>query len=243
MNLLSLTTNPTNDPHIFDTCWMTGLLQKGRVRVHVPRLDDARTAAELSAMQYLLVEKNVCGHNKAGAGLVVNVSCSSIIDLVAGESAKSYLAPYANFLRTRFLGAAIEWKEAPFAWADELCEQQVDSIEVGKPSLTVIEVANIGRVELTAHAVDKYVRRFDRKPEKAWRELKRIGRDGKLAKLIGRNAIHDIKHRRPGRYVLDEKRDVLLVIADPDDLNSLPRLVTVVKPEHNAQLIDAGAAA
>lgn len=41
MNLLSLTTNPTEDPHVFDTCWMTGLVQKGRIRVTVPRLDDA----------------------------------------------------------------------------------------------------------------------------------------------------------------------------------------------------------
>ena len=51
MNLLSLTTNPTEDPLVFDTCWMTGLIQKGRVRVTVPRLDDGRAAAELAATQ------------------------------------------------------------------------------------------------------------------------------------------------------------------------------------------------
>ena len=68
MNDLHLTTTPTADPRVFDTYWMTGLIQKGRVRVTVPRLDDARTAAELAAAQYLLTVKNVCGHNKAALG-------------------------------------------------------------------------------------------------------------------------------------------------------------------------------
>lgn len=236
MNLLSLTTNPTEDPQVFDTCWMTGLIQKGRVRVTVPKLDDARTAAELAAAQYLLTVKNVCGHNKAGAGLVVRTSSSSIIDLANGTSCKSYLSPYANFLRTRFLGVTIENQEAPFLWADERCERQVDFIDVDKPCMTVIEIAEIGPVELTAHAVEKYVQRFDRKPEKAWRELQRIGRDGKIAELIGRSVMHDIKHRRQGRYVLDPKRDVMLVIVEPDKSGMLPRLVTVVRPESNARM-------
>ena len=83
MNLLSLTTNPTEDPLVFDTCWMTGLIQKGRVRVTVPRLDDGRTAAELASTQYLLTVKNVCGHNKAGAGLVIRASSSTVGVLAA----------------------------------------------------------------------------------------------------------------------------------------------------------------
>lgn len=239
MNLLNLTTNPTENPQVFDTCWMTGLIQKGRVRVTVPRLDDARTAAELAAAQYLLTVKNVCGHNKAGAGLVIRSSCSTIPDLYDGISSKSYLAPYANFLRTRFLGVTIEHQEAPFPWADEMCERQVDFIEIEKPGLTVIDIADIGPVELTAHAVEKYVQRFDRKPEKAWRELQRVGRDGKLATLVGRNVLHDIKHRRPGRYILDNKRDVMLVIAEPDQVGMLPRLVTVVRPEGNVRVVES----
>ena len=42
---------------------------------------------------------DICEKKIADHGLemkLVNVSCSSIIDLVAGESAKSYLAPYVN---------------------------------------------------------------------------------------------------------------------------------------------------
>lgn len=239
MNELHLTTNPTNDPCVFDTCWMTGLVQKGRVRVTVPHLDDGRTAAELAAAQYLLTVKNVCGHNKAGAGLIIYASCGAIIELMEGTSPKSYLVPYGNFLRTRFLGAAVQHSEAPFIWADERCESQVDFIDVDKPAVTVIDVTGVGPVELTAHAVKKYVDRFERKPEKAWRELLRIARDVKPAILVGRNAIHDIKHRRPGRYVLDEKRSVMLVIVEPDRIGMLPRLVTVVRPEANAKVLAA----
>ena len=36
MNELHLTTNPTNNPRVFDVYWMTGLLQKGRIRITVP---------------------------------------------------------------------------------------------------------------------------------------------------------------------------------------------------------------
>ena len=89
---------------------------------------------------------------------------------------------------------------------------------------------------LTAHAVEKYVERFERKEVKAWREISRIAGDGKLAKLEGRNVLHDIKHRRQGSYVLDSKREVMLVIAKPDRVGDLPRLVTIVRPDSNAKV-------
>jgi hypothetical protein len=49
--------------------------------------------------------------------------------------------------------------------------------------------------------------------------------------------LNDIKHRRPGRYVLDERRSVLLVIAEPDSSEKMPRLVTVVRPEANVRVV------
>ena len=237
MNELHLTTNPTHNPRVFDTCWMTGLERKGRIQITVPHLDDARTAAELAAMEHLLTKMNVCGHNKAGAGLIINASCRAILDLMNGVSPHGYLAPYVNFLRTRFFGATVKICEAPFVWADERCEAQVTYVEVNEPAVTVIEVAGVGEVELTAHAVEKYVNRFERQPVKAWRELIRIAREAKPAVLEGRKVLHDIKHRRPGRYVVDERRSVMLVIAEPDSIGKMPRLVTVVRPEANVRVV------
>lgn len=239
MNILTITTNPTEEPLVFDACWMTGLIHKGRVRVTVPQLDDSRTAAELVAIQYLLVERNVAGHNKAGAGLIIKTSCSTIMDLVEASSSKSYLSPYANFLRTRFLGAVVEHEEGPYTWADELCEQEVDYVIAGKPSLTTIEVAGIGPVELTAHAVKKYIQRFDRKPVKAWREFIRIGRDAKLSERTGKwRVFHDLKHRRPARYFVDPKREVVLVITEPDHPGMLPRLVTTYRSDTTSRITE-----
>ena len=237
MNELHLTTNPTHNPRVFDTCWMTGLERKGRIQITVPNLDDARTAAELAAMEHLLTKMNVCGHNKAGAGLVIHASCSAILDLMNGVSPHGYLAPYVNFLRTRFFGATVKICEAPFVWADERCEAQVTYVEVNEPAVTVIDVAGVGEVELTAHAVEKYVNRIERQPVKAWRELIRIAREAKPAVLEGRKVLHDIKHRRPGRYVVDERRSVMLVIAEPDSIGKMPRLVTVVRPEANVRVV------
>ncbi len=236
MNELHLTTNPTHNPRVFDTCWMTGLERKGRIQITVPHLDDARTAAELAAMEHLLTKMNVCGHNKAGAGLIIHASCRAILDLMNGVSPHGHLAPYVNFLRTRFFGATVRICEAPFVWADERCEAQVTYMEVDEPAVTVIDVAGVGEVELTAHAVEKYVNRFERQPVKAWRELIRIAREVKPAVLEGRNVLHDVKHRRPGRYVIDERRSVMLVIAEPDSIGKMPRLVTVVRPEANVRI-------
>ncbi len=236
MNELHLTTNPTHNPRVFDTCRMTGLERKGRIQITVPHLDDARTAAELAAMEHLLTKMNVCGHNKAGAGLIIHASCRAILDLMNGVSPHGHLAPYVNFLRTRFFGATVRICEAPFVWADERCEAQVTYMEVDEPAVTVIDVAGVGEVELTAHAVEKYVNRFERQPVKAWRELIRIAREVKPAVLEGRNVLHDVKHRRPGRYVIDERRSVMLVIAEPDSIGKMPRLVTVVRPEANVRI-------
>lgn len=238
MNELYLATNPTEDPCVFDTYWKTGLVTKGRVRITVPYLHDGKTAAELSAAKYLLETKCVCGHNKAGSGLILFTSCGTIQDLLLAESDKIYLAPYANFLRTRFLGAEISVAEAPYEWADERCETQVDFVEITSPGVTTIEVAGIGQVELTVHAIDRYMERFERPGEKAWRELIRLAKEVKPVVLVGRNVFNDIKHRRPAQHLLHEKRGVLFVVAAPDRFGGLPRLVSVQVPMRNAKLLE-----
>ncbi len=144
MNDLHLITQPTEDPCVFDTYWMTGLKAKGRVRLTVPEMDDPLTAAELAAINYLLTVKNVAGQDKSGTGLRIWVSRGAIKKLLRESSAKAYLVPYANFLRTRFLGAAIEVEARDHTWADEQCEQQVDERVIEQPSITTIEVGGFG---------------------------------------------------------------------------------------------------
>lgn len=236
MNDLKLVTKKTDAPQVFDTYWTTGWKAKGRVRVTVPNVDDGLTAAELAAANYLLTVKNVAGHNKSGTGLRIWVSRGAIKKLLRESSAKAYLVPYANFLRTRFLGALIEVEARDHSWADELCESQVDCLVVDKPTLTTIEIQGFGPVELTGHAIDQYIARFARQPDRAWRELVKIGLDAKPAHIEGRKAIHAAKHRKIGRFAMEPARDIMMAIVDSDIPGGLPRLVTVYRPGPNAKL-------
>lgn len=236
MNALYLATRATEDPCVFDTYWATGLRTKGRVRVTVPRIDGGRVAAELSAAQHLLVEKNVCGHDKTGSGLFIHTSCPEIFDLLAGTSPNSRLVQYCKFLRTRFVGAKIKLDTPPYRWADELCDTNVCMLEITKPPRTLIEVAGVGQAEMTAHAMERFIDRFEKKPEKAWRKIISIAKEVKPAELVGRSVFSDIKHRRPGRYVVDEKRGIMLVISDGDRPGDPPRVVTIGKQLLNAKI-------
>lgn len=237
MNVLTLTTTSANEPNVFDVYWMTGLVQKGRVRVHMRSIDGNQVAAELAAAQYLLTEKNVCGHNKAGGGLKLIVSQQQVLDLSEAASSMKHLYRYANFLRTRYLGAQVVLGDARYAWADEGCDRQVDAIYVDRPAVTTLEVNGIGKVELTAHAIDRYVHRFDRKPHKAWRELTNIAKEVQPVNLLNRKPIHDIKHRQPGYYALDAKRNMLFVLTNDSRSDYLPRLVTVTRPLLGAHMV------
>ena len=236
MNHLYVTTQPTRDHQFFYAYWMTGLETRGRVQVRVPEMVDARTAAELAAIEHLLVAKNACGHNKAGSGLVLHVSCSAIIELMSGKSVNQHLSPFATFLRTRFLGAEIVYEEPPFTWANELCDTRCSTLEITRPEQTVIEVAGFGPCELTVHAVESYVRRFERPAQKAWKELVQLAKRVVPVKLLRRHVVHDVKHRRVGTHLYHPGKKLILVVTPSDREGLLPRVVTVFQPQTDERL-------
>ncbi len=230
MNNLFLHTRPTGKDREYDTFWATGMNAKGRIRTTVPMDEDGAIAAELAAAQYLLEERHACGHNKAGAGLCLFVTFGAIRKLLNAGSVKHHLAPYALFLRTRFLGAEIKVEKRKLDWVDEKCEERVEELKVSEPKPSLIEVGGFGHVELTAHAVEQYVARFGRKPEKAWRNLQTIAKAASPVTQVKRSALHDLKHRRQGRFALNQEQGVLMVIAPPEKVGGLPRLVTIYRP-------------
>lgn len=230
MNELTLYTKKTTDPYVFETRWMTGLQTKGLVRVHLPDMEDARIAAELAAAEHLLVERNVCGHNKSGSGLIVTFSVGTIKKLMREDSTKEHLARFANFMRTRFLGAVIEVEAKKHTWATDDCLARVEDIVVTQPRLTTIEVKGLGPVELTAHAVEQYITRFQRPEVKAWRELQDLASSVEPYQMPGRTAKADVRHRRPGSHWIDASRQRVLVITPPVGPGRLPSIVTVVPP-------------
>ena len=225
MNDLRVVTQPTGDKKTFDTYWMTGLVQKGRIRTTIYVSDDcAKVAAELAALQYLLETKNACGHDKSGAGLRLRVSQEDILNLLSESSQLYYLSDYANFLRTRFLGAEVVVNTDDFAWADESCERQVDEISVYAPSKTIIDIAGIGPVELRSHAVYRYIQRFGRPATKAWRDLIKLAKDA-VQVSVPRKEIHNLKHRHRGMFY--KSKETIFVVTEPEHPGELPRLVTV----------------
>ena len=239
MNLLQVFTQNTDDPLVFDTYWMTGLVKKGRVRTTVfVREECAKTVAELVAIQYLLEQKNACGHDKSGSGLRLCVSQEEVLALANSQSQMCDISDYAIFLKTRFLGAELSVCVDDSQWADELCDREVDEISVYSPDVTCIEVDGIGKVKLTAHAVQRYVQRTGRDAGKAWRDLVKLGKNAAQISYE-RKEIHNIKHKRRGLYF--RAKEMVLVITPPDRPGCLPRLVTVTDRNVVAKEIRFGA--
>lgn len=110
MNFLKTFTLPTEQPDTFMVYWTNSIIQpKGILRVRVfPQINDLNLVAELAAMRHLLEDKGVAGKNVVGnAGTQLVVSAGAIRKLQAMKSDKSHLAPYTNFLTTRFAGCTI----------------------------------------------------------------------------------------------------------------------------------------
>ncbi len=231
MNELRVATRATNIPGVFDTYWMTGLLQKGRVRVIANLVEDGKIAAELYAIKFLLESKNVCGHDKSGAGLRIWVTYGAIPKLMKESSGKPHLIQYANFLRTRFVGAEVAVENKRTAWIDDLCAKNVEEIDASVPSCMTIQVNGIGEVELSAHAVARYIERFERPPVKAWRDLVKLCKDARPVAPKWRNPTVDLVHRSVGKYWLAET--VVLVVAQGSEKSQLPTLVSVLTNENS----------
>ena len=63
--------------------------------------------AELTAMQWLLEERQAAGKTPNVARTVLVFSGGAPAKLATGKSSKVHLYPYAYFLKSRFAGAAI----------------------------------------------------------------------------------------------------------------------------------------
>lgn len=240
MNYLNVLTVPTVDPLVFDTYWATGQTAKGRVIVTVtPDFpDDGRIVAELGAVRYLLEDRNVCGHDKTARGLVVTCSCGAIRKLLREESFKSYLAPYANFLRTRFLGIAVEVEKRKLAWADEGCDRDTAELVVDAPIPASLHLGEFGEVEITGHAVQRYAERFGVRPDRAWRRLREQAPGvcdlGKVTSSMWK-ALSNFVEARIG---VNREESVIFVVVPPARKRTLPSLVTVYAPsQHSVQLV------
>jgi len=203
---------------------MTGSDKKGVVFVTVPPvLEDPKVIAELSAARWLLEQKNVCGHDKAGAGLEIFVSSGAIKKLSRGGSAKTNLLRYAHFLRTRFIGAKITVENRDSNWLD-FQDEHPYSIGVSS-EIELLELCGFGPVEVTAHAIEKYTERLGRKLTRAWREIRLLIKDPKLKEIrFRKKGLNGKTPSKNSRYFYLPTRQIVFVVTTSP--NGEPRLVT-----------------
>jgi hypothetical protein len=224
MNVLRLFTKDRPDG-AFDVFWMTGNKSKGVFEVCLPDMSDARVAAELAVTRTLLVERNACGHNKTGAGLCLVVSAGAIRKLIRQESNKAHLAPYALFLRTRFVGAQVT-VEKDSSWIDDSCRENREVLTVTQPEPEFIVVGGFGEVELTAHVLERYGKHFGGKVERLWINLAAAAQEAEAGDLPKRKALSNVRHRRVGAFAINRRRNVVFVVVPPDVATRRPKLAT-----------------
>lgn len=234
-NRLRLFTEATTSPVTYLVKWMTGLDTRGVVVVTVPsQMEDARVVAELSAARWLLEQKNVCGHDKTGAGLELVVSAGAIKKLARCGSAKSCLLRYAHFLRTRFVGAGITVENRDLDWIDFMSDDNETLLAL--PDEERLYLRGFGPVEITSHAIDKYAERFNRKITRAWREIRQLIQDDELVEVSFENRRSGIIRAQCSKYFfLPKKQAIFVVTSSP---NGTPRLVTtyIADPHKRANI-------
>ncbi|HEX7455426.1 MAG TPA: hypothetical protein VF296_05220, partial [Gallionella sp.] len=162
MHILKVHTVSSRQEDTFDVHWSnTQLHPRGVIRVKVAaRIEDRAIAAELCALKHLLEHKEVLGNNLVGSGDIhLVVSLGAIRKLQRRQSDKVHLAPYANFLTTRF--AACRLSVAKDArWFDGIPPETIEHLVVAGPQRETLTVTGIGEVAVTQHVLERYIDRF-----------------------------------------------------------------------------------
>lgn len=157
MTLTVLTTPIPDTTNAFRVTWKTGGTRSGLVNVTMHAdVSDPLIAAELYAAHWLLTIKEVLGSKRSGTGVKIVFSRGAVKKLIRKDSSKVDLAIYARYLTTRFDKAVLEVSKDVFELTDTASE---DAIHVNEPPQTLVDAGNLGTIEISEHAIDRYVER------------------------------------------------------------------------------------
>lgn len=226
MNMLKTHTLSTPQADTFLVYWTNSPVRPGgllKVRV-APRMQDAHIAAELAAMQHLLEDKGVLGNSVIGnANTMLIVSLGAIKKLHRMESDKVHLAPYANFLTTRFAGCQFS-VDKNTRWFDSSQPVSAEDLVVSGPRRETVRVTGLGEVSVTQHVLDRFADRFlpdtvrDKVAQAAWKKLVDAASDSSVREVarhsfwVAAKQTHQCKQE--GRYFLNAKRKLVLVVTN-----------------------------
>ena len=224
MNLLKTFTIATDQPDTFLVYWTnTATRPKGLLRIRViPQMEDRQIVAELAAMRHLLEDKGVVGNTVIGnASTKLVVSLGAIRKLQSMKSDKAHLAPYANFLTTRFAGCPIS-VDKDAGWFDGFSQESAKDLLVSAPCRETVTVAGFGEVSVTHHVLERITERFlsaaERSAQAAWKKLRELASDTSLREVSRHSmwvAAQYAHHgKQEGRYFLNARRNLVLVVTN-----------------------------
>lgn len=226
MNILRTHTQAGNEANSFLVHWTNSTKRPGgliKVRM-TANMQDAHIAAELAAMQYLLEESGVLGSTLVGnANTQLVVSLGAIKKLRRCQSDKSHLAPYANFLTTRFAGCPIS-VDKDTHWFEGFTPDTVNDLLISGPRRETLTVSGLGEVAVTQHVLARFADRFlpesskNQLAQTAWKKLKEIASDPSVREVTRQGLWVGVKYaqqgKQQGRYFLNARRNLILVITD-----------------------------
>ena len=222
----------------------------GLLRVKVAaKVEDKAIAAELAAIQHLLEVRCVLGNNISGnAKTQLVVSSGAIRKLQRRQSDKVHLAPYANFLCTRFATCPIS-VEKDTRWFREQLPVTEEDLLVSGPRQETIRLRGLGEVSVTRHVLDRFVDRAlvdqssDQVMQVAWKKLSRLAEHQSVKevsrKSLWAGVINNRNGKQEGRYFLNSVQQMVMVVTD--NPNEGPRLVTTYPVTRHFRQMDQAA--
>ncbi|MBS9424215.1 hypothetical protein [Photorhabdus caribbeanensis] len=160
--------------------WRVGTKRKGILDVRIDfEHDEADLLAELIAIRYLMFNKQVFSREPiSGSGYKLEVSKGAIRKLMQGKSSKKFATKFSTFLtKGRMKGIVIEVSQ-DMALMPALDECDVELLNAEQQIYTQaqayyeIDTPAIGKVLVTAHAVNQYQARITSgDPKKPWASL------------------------------------------------------------------------
>lgn len=218
---LTLYTKASTAPNQFETFWTTGRKQ-GIIDITISDTEaqDAAVIAELSAMHHLLSHKEVCGSDRAGNGMAIEVTFGAIRKIAQNTSNKRHLFAHGRFLLTRYAEAKISVSKDTSWIRMARAENRREALVVDAPVPEVINVAGIGKVGLSFHLIERMMERANYASiAAAWRHLGRMLGNGRVSEValppdVARQkaAKHGVAGKilrvaaKPWRFVLTEAR-------------------------------------
>ena len=242
MQSLKTHTVATELADTFLVYWSNGAKQpKGIIKVRITAdIEDKPIAAELAVMRHLLEVQSVLGEKLVGhANTRLVVSLGAIRKLHRMQSDKTHLAPYANFLTTRFAACSLSVDKDTRWYADSVSLSVQDLLVTG-PQRETLTVTGLGTVAVTQHVLARFALRYmtettpDKVAQHAWKKLVAVASDKSLREVARTGMWRAAQSLRDGkqtsRYFLSPLKGLVLVVTD--NPREGKRLVTTYPANH-----------